>query len=654
MKLFVILLFLAAFNSILLSQADRGKLISKEKKTFEKIEYFEKINYPGDVNIDITYYKLELNIDDVNRIVSGKTTIEALCKNRSLDSISLDFRNKMIVDSIVSSGQKTIFSHINDQIFILLNHIYISDEKINVAIYYHGDPSTSEEGYFGFGTHGNNNMIWSLSEPYGAPEWFPCKDTPSDKADSSDVWITCTSVLKAVSNGSLEEVKDNGNGTTTFKWKNHYPIAQYLISIAVTNFAEYRQYFHYSTTDSMPVIHYIFPEHLADVKDQLDKTVPMLHLYSDKYGLYPFIKEKYGHAEYGGEGGMEHQTITSSDTFDAVYIAHELAHQWFGDLVTCKDWQNIWLNEGFATFSEAVYAEYARGQEGYNTSIHDFMVDAKNAIGSIYLQDITSIDEIFDWNKSYAKGAVVLHMLKGIVGDSVFYRILRAYLSDPALAYGTAVVEDFQKIAENIYGSNLDYFFQEWIYGENFPGYSVNWNYSDLQNGFYDVNVKLEQRINNNPTFFTMPVVIKIKTELNDTLITVFNNQQNHNFNILIKGKPHDLVFDPDNLLLKDVSITTGVEGENKSVIFELQQNYPNPFNPSTVISYRLPVISHATLNVYDVLGNEVTTLVNTRQAAGEYKINFTPGDYGLTSGVYFYRLIAGELKQNRKMLYLK
>jgi aminopeptidase N len=390
---------------------------------------------------------------------------------------------------------------------------------------------------------------WTLSEPW-------CETgghVVSDKADSSDVWITCSSNLTGVSNGVLTETLINGDGTKTYKWKNRYPIANYLISIAVSNYAEYKNYFKYTSDgiqDSMLVIHYIYPENLEQFKPQLDKTMQMLEIFSDLFGLYPFIKEKYGHAEFG-RGGMEHQTITSLGFFTDAVIAHELAHQWFGDKITCRNWENIWLNEGFATFCEALYLETASGKDAYNADISSIMDRAKTAKGTIYVQDINTISEIFSGSRSYAKGGVVLHMLRGVLGDSLFFKTLRTYINDPSLAYSTAVTEDFQRAAETVSDSSLEYFFEEWIYGEFYPKYFVDWNYTNEAGNIYRIDVRIEQDENSNPKYFTMPVQLKISTDVKDTIFHILNNKQIQSFSFLVEGKPINFFFDPDNLILR-------------------------------------------------------------------------------------------------------
>ncbi|MCX6151803.1 MAG: M1 family metallopeptidase [Ignavibacteriales bacterium] len=643
----VLFLFLVLFVGVN-AQDIKEHLFKSERAQHQNLFKTQKINYPGDSNFDVTYYKLNLNILYSKRELKGEVTIAGRSVINGLDSISLDLSNYLNVDSVLSKGRKLSFTHNQDNLEINLVTIYNSGNKFSVVVYYHGTPSSTGFGSFEFyDTYNNKEVVWSLSEPYGAKEWWPSKDTPADKADSSDVWITSTNFFRSISNGTLESVIDNGDGTTTYKWKNRYPIANYLISIAMSNYVEIKDYFKYSPTDSMLVVHYIYPEsYNAGNVAALKKTIDMLRIFSEKFGDYPWLDEKYGHAQCGFGGGMEHQTIASVGSFGESLIAHELSHQWFGDKITCKDWENIWLNEGFATYAEGIYTEAKYGRNSYNSYIVSEMDWAKPAVGSIYLQNISTISQIFDPRKSYSKGGLVLHMLRGIVGDSVFFRILKTYASTPSVAYGVAVTEDFQAVAESIYGKSLEYFFGEWIYGENFPEYNASWYYSALGNNLYKIKLTINQTSNSTPTFFTMPIQIKINTPVGDTLITLFNDLQNQTFELQIAGMPNSLSFDPNNWIMKNSNVITETEPGSIPTIFELKQNFPNPFNPTTLIRYSIPSggvqsAFSVQLKIFDILGNEIATLVNEIKPSGNYEIEFNPDNYGLTSGVYLYQLKA-------------
>jgi aminopeptidase N len=551
-KIFTVVLLLI---SLLPAQEKDKPWIKAERERFVKLKELSKVQYPGDSKVDITYYGLKLKITSNPNYLSGSVVIGVKVDTSFISNCFLDLRNNMTVDSVHLNGSSTTYSHINNKINVNLDRTYLQDESYTLEVYYRGVPGYSNFGGFYFGSHNGTPIISTLSESYSGPYWWPCKDTPADKADSSDVWVTVTDNLIPVSNGSLESIASNGDGTHTYYWKNHYSIAEYLISLAITNYYQYNTYYHYSPTDSMIITHFVYPESFNSVKPYLDETDNMIEVFSNRYGQYPFIQEKYGHAEFDWGGAMEHQTCTSMGFWGTWVVAHELSHQWYGDMITCKDWHHIWLNEGFATYSEAVYVEAISGKAAYDSYISSEMNSAKNAQGTIWVQDITNEWEIFNGARSYSKGGCVLHMLRGIVGDSTFFNIMRAYSNDPELKYGVATTEDFQAVAENVSGLDLNYFFHEWIYGENYPQYTIGWNKYLISGDIYQINLNIIQPLNTNPSFFTMPVQIKVNTALGDTIVILFNNAQNQNFHFNVIGNPISITFDPGNWILKDLQL---------------------------------------------------------------------------------------------------
>jgi len=239
----------------------------------------------------------------------------------------------MYADSVYEGTNKISFTHASGQITAELTTAMSLGERRGIRIYYRGLPTPTGFGSFGYATSGAP-FIWTLSEPYGAKDWWPCKNSPDDKADSADINITTTAGLKAVSNGKLTGITPNNNGTETHHWKTRYPISSYLVAVTISDFALYTNYYKYSAADSMNVDHYLPAAIINQYKIQLDKTPDMLSVFSAKYGEYPFIKEKYGHVLFGKGGGMEHQTISSIGGFLDYLLAHELSHQWFGDKIT--------------------------------------------------------------------------------------------------------------------------------------------------------------------------------------------------------------------------------------------------------------------------------------------------------------------------------
>ncbi|MDP1676570.1 MAG: M1 family aminopeptidase [Bacteroidota bacterium] len=597
---------------------------------------------------DVTYYKLELDITAPPNYLKGIVTAAGKCLQNNSQVLTLDLTNTMRVDSVLVDGAKNTFVQKSSSFEITLNRAYQSGEMLSVIIYYQGTPIISGLGSFSFADHNGVPWIYSLSEPYGARDWWPCKDSPSDKADSADIIVTCDSIYKVGSQGILVSVVNNGSGRATHHWKERYPIASYLISIAVTNYVQFSNWFRYSPTDSMEVLNYVLPEHYTDALQSLPKVIDMLSIFSDAFGLYPFINEKYGHAEFTGGGGMEHQTMTSLGTFNEDVVAHELAHQWFGDMITCRSWSDLWLNEGFAEYSTGIYREKKQGAASYWEYMTPILQNATFAVGMTGLPDTTNPGKLFNFSLIYAKGASVLHMLRHVLGDSVFFQAIRSYANDPKLKYSTAVTADFQSICETVSQKDLDYFFQEWIYGENAPTYQYSWNWNDAGDSS-SLSIQLKQPAGRaNPVFFTMPLDFRIKSAERDTVVTLFNNALEQTFTIKFRTKPLFVQLDPDNWVLKKV--ISGEDGLPTDYL--LEQNYPNPFNSGTTITYLLPQRENVTLKIYDLLGREVTTLVDERQDGGLYEYRWT-SQY-VSSGVYFYRLIAGDVQIQKKMVVIR
>ncbi|GAB4037972.1 M1 family aminopeptidase [Spirosoma jeollabukense] len=600
-----------------------------------KVRYFGRLAtnpkarmaYPGDATIDVTYYGLDLRLTHTPNSLRGAATITLKSITPGLTSFFLDLNSTtattgegLHVDSVKVGNQKVTFQHAQNKLTITLPQSLSNGQSLTLTVFYQGVPNSSAQGSFRFGRHENNAepAIWSLSEPYGAPDWFPCKDTPADKADSSAVRITAPARFVSVSNGKLVSTTDNPDGTRTYSWKNSYPIAQYLISIAMSNYEQFDTPFTYGT-QTMPVTHYIYPEILPQVHSNLSLTPTMLSLFSDRFGPYPFLREKYGHAQFGEGGGMEHQTISSMvvGALTPTTIAHELAHQWFGDKITCRDWQNIWLNEGFASYAEAIYIESVRDQSGYQSYMSNFMSSARNALGSVYVQDISNFSNIFNPSRSYAKGATVLHMLRGIVGDSTFFRILKTYAATPALAYQSAVTEDFQAVAQQVSGKDLAYFFKQWIYGEGYPTYKAT-----LSGGTSTstVTVRLEQRnaTASNPSSFTMPVQIKVQSAAGDTTVTVFNDRADQTFSLPTKGAVTSVVVDPNNWILKTTESTPIITAISEPPPGELRA-YPNPTTETLTVDFTQTQAGPVTVSLTNLLGQRVRTSSESNLRPGTY-----------------------------------
>lgn len=597
---------------------------------------------------DVTYYRLDIQVTTSPNYIAGKVTIVGTCSTNNVPTLTLDLSSPLRIDSVLVANTKCSFIQHANSFDITLDRFYNSGETITLDIFYQGLPVATGLGSFVFGSHAGVPWVYSLSEPYGAKDWWPCKDTPSDKADSADIVVTCDSLFRVASEGKLVSINNNGNGTSTYHWSERYPIASYLISIALTNFVQFSNWFRYTDTDSMEILNYVLPEHYTAALVSLPKTVDMLKIFSTLFGLYPFIKEKYGHAEFGRGGAMEHQTMTSTTTFAEYTIAHELAHQWFGDMITCGSWSDLWLNEGFAQYSTGLYIEQEYGIDSYRAYMDSQLGPAKLTKGIVGDPDTTNVYNLFNSNLVYAKGATVLHMLRHVVGDSLFFDILYQYANDSTLRYSTGSTNDFRSICNRVSGQNLDYFFQEWVYGKGYPIYTYTWNWKALSDSSY-ILLNIEQsNTADNSNFFKMPIDVQISSARGDTIVRILNDRANENFVIRYDEKPSAIILDPDDWILK-ISFP---KSDERTTEFVLEQNFPNPFNSSTNINYRIGRRSKVTLRIFDVLGREVATLVDGIQSPGMYESSWLPS--GLSSGIYFYQLVTETSVLKRKMVFLK
>ena len=609
----------------------------------------------ADPRIDVVHYALDLRLHTTPPLLTGRVTVTARSLVDTLADMLLDLSAPMTVDSAFSppAGAEAEVVRFPAGISVRLDRQYARGEEVRCTIFYHGVPQPTGFGSFIMSSSNGWPWVWSLSQPYGARDWWPCKDHPLDKADSVDLMITCPSGLRVGSNGLLRSVTDNGDGTETHHWAERYPVATYLVSIAVGNFAAFSDWYRFGPTDSMEILNYVLPEHLEGARAELGRTPAMLGVFREIFGEYPFIAEKYGHAEFGAGGAMEHQTMTSTTTFAENTIAHELAHQWFGDLITCARWSDLWMNEGFATYAEALYRERMYGVEEYRAHIALRMSSALDSPGTLVLEDTSSVSTMFLFSRVYAKGASVLHMLRHVLGDSTFFRVLRSYTGDPLFRFGTVTTDQFRDLCEEVSGRSLETFFRQWVYGEGYPRYAFDWATASAAQG-YETSLRIVQSTPSaNPSLFVMPLDIRLSGSGWDTTVVVFNDITDQEFLIPTTGRPERVEIDPDGWVLKEVSPAGG----GLPVAYAVSQNFPNPFNSGTSILVRAPRRGPATLAVYDRLGREIRLVLDGVLEAGEHTVRWEGDDTNgrtVASGVYLYRLRAGGTSHTGTMLLLR
>lgn len=496
---------------------------------------------------DIQYCRMHWTVNPDIRYITGEV-MTVFSPFQSLSTLEFDFSQALTMNNVLYHGQSIPVTRVGDVVTVHFPSTLPAHVRDSLTFMYQGVPTSTGFGSFEVKAHDTGNALWTLSEPYGAMEWWPCKQSLNDKIDSIDVFITCPEGQRASSNGLLVS-ETTTNGQTTAHWKHRYPIAAYLVCMAVSNYSVFSMqapYQGHSTT----ILNYVYPEFLSNAQAGVADNVKHLQLYDELFELYPFQNEKYGHTQFGWGGGMEHQTMTFVGGFSFELLAHELAHHWFGDKITCGSWRDIWLNEGFATYCSGLCYEHLRPASEWYAFKKSRITAATDAPdGSVYVDDTTSVSRIFSGRLSYAKGAMVLHMLRWVMGDDAFFAGLKSYLSDPALAYKYAHTTDLQAHLEAASGMNLNEFFADWVYGQGYPSYTLEWD----QTGSGPVHILLHQNQSHpSVSFFEMPVPVRFYQSNGQTLDVTLNHQTNdENFTVPGNGVPLDsVVFDPDLWLI--------------------------------------------------------------------------------------------------------
>ncbi len=558
-------------------------------------------------NYDLKYHRLEFTVNPAQAFITGTVTSHFVAKE-NLNTVTFELVDNMIVSQVMQRGTPLSFTQNNDdEIVITLPQMQAQGVLDSLSVSYSGNPVSSGFGSFETDTHNGDPVMWTLSEPFGAKAWWPCKQDLNDKIDMIDVYITTprfnpsNEEYIAVANGLEISQTINGSNKTTH-YRHQYPIPAYLIAIAVTN---YTVYSHTVDNNGNPfeIVNYIYPEDLSYAQSRTPVTVDIMNLFADLFEPYPYANEKYGHAQFGWGGGMEHTTVSFMGSLSRGLIAHELGHQWFGDKVTCGSWQDIWLNEGFATYLSGLVIEDFDGPSDFRSWRQDKINSITDSPdGSVYVpaQDTTSVNRIFSSRLSYNKGSMVLHMLRKKLGDAVFFQGLKDYLADPTLSYGYAKTPDLIRNMEAAAGGeDLSEFFNDWIYGEGYPRYTIRWNQAGGQS---NINVVISQtQSHSSVSFFEAPVPLRINGTQGETLDIVLDNTTNNQaFQPAVGFMVQNVQFDPDyHLISRSNNVVLGTEDFTLDQQFIL---YPNP--TSGIVNLEKPAsINVQNINIYNTLG---------------------------------------------------
>ena len=569
--LVIFFFFPSIFFSQTFSNQDFNDLILNESKGFSKFKNSNK-GTPQASNYDLKFARLEWEVNPEIYFIKGKITFHFIPLVTNFNDIYFDCSNALTIDSVVYNSNILSFNQLSGNVLqIALPATLPVNTLDSITIFYQGAPVVSPNGFGSFeqGSHNNDSIIWTLSEPYGALDWWPCKQDLTDKIDSISVLITTPSQYRAASHGLLVAETVVGSNTT-YHWKHNYPIAAYLVSLTVTNFSVYVDTVTLST-GLLPVVNYVFPEDSLSWASATPSIEPIFQLFDTLFGAYPFMNEKYGHAQYARGGGMEHQTMSSMNNVSFSLMAHELAHQWFGDKVTCGSWEEIWLNEGFATYLTGLAHKYVAPSYwwAWRQQTLDNIVSLPD--GSVFNTDTSDVNRTFSGRLTYRKGAYLLRMLEWKLGENNFFQGVRNYLDDPNLAYNYAKTSDLKTHLETVSGQNLTEFFNDWYFGEGHPSYQINWNQTGNSVAF---NVNQTQS-HPSVSFFEMPIPIYVKGQGQDTTFVFEHQFSGQQFTASVPFTIDSVFFDPELWLISSNTLITSIDKIEQ--ISPKVTVYPNP-----------------------------------------------------------------------------
>jgi len=591
------------FNHLLFAQSE---FVNHEKRSYNPLSTSSNENRYSLKTIDqlnsydVKFYKLDLSVSKSSTEIQGSGMVYAEVQNSPIDTFvielidSLTEETFMMVDSVIVNGQVRSFTHTNHLIKVPINPPLSVGSFITAEIYYYGNgQSSAVSGYNGIsnGTAFNSSVTYTYSEPFWSRIWWPCKQMLGDKSDSIHISITTESDCKAGSIGLLKSIVPLPGNKVRYEWKSNYPIDYYLVSFAV---GEYIEHITYSaieeSNDSVLIQSYLFQDspYLPMNLVAIEKTKDYMQIFNNLFGSYPFKNEKYGYClTPNAWGAMEHQTMTTSgyqalDTTAALiagyyyfwYSAHELGHSWFGDNVTCATWQDIWINEGFATYAEYLALQYIESQNRADY----WMSDAHNKIlsepgGSVYIPDEYRNDEdrIFDYRLSYKKGAAIVHMIRyELENDSLFFLTLKNFQN--TFKHSVATGLDFKNVLEVTTGQDFTEFFDQWYFGEGYPIYNISWT---QQNDTLKIHSVQTTSTSITP-LFKMPLEIKMYFAEGDTTVKIYQNSNEQFFEINFSPLVTSVSVDPNNWVInKSTVIHTGIENyEFKIESFYLSKSF--------------------------------------------------------------------------------
>lgn len=501
--------------------------------------------------LDATHYRIRLEIREAGEEIEAETEITFAADADAAGELPLDF-GTLNVDAVTVDGSAAVYKQGGGKLFVALPRAYGRGESFRVAVRYHGRPS---DGLYFKRNKFGDRTVFADNWPDRARHWFPSIDHPYDKA-KVEFFVTAPARYDVVANGRLVETTTRPDGTRLTHWREDVPVPVYCMVFGATEFSVIDA----GGLGGTRVLHYLYPKDRERGLVDHGRALRMLEFYTGLVGPYPYEKlalvqssTRFGGMENASTIFFDENAYDGSGRLEGT-VAHEIAHQWFGDSVTAADWHHIWLSEGFATYFGALFFERADGRDKFVRIMLNekgrYMADAESAARPVHDPEVKDLFKLLNRN-SYQKGAWVLHMLRRVVGDEKFF----AGVADYYRTYrdSNALTEDFRRVMERHAGRPLDWFFRQWIYEPGFPAYDAAWSWDEPSK-----RLRLRVRQTQRGAPFRAPLDVEFRdgdaaaTPRRET-IEVSGREQTFDFKL--ERRPAAVALDPDEWVLKTLTL---------------------------------------------------------------------------------------------------
>jgi aminopeptidase N len=524
---------------------------------------------------DALHYLIKITLDLDRKTFEGATTVTVASLREGLATCVLDAEEFTVTSVLSQDGQPLKFDQTAGELAVHLPRPCKFGEELSVTCFYHGqDPKTGLR--FMAESADNPQLVFSDSFPENVHHWFPCFDYPNDKV-TDEIVATVKSGLKVAANGRLVSViPDKAAGTVTYHWSQDLPHSTYLIFLAAAPYVVVRDSYR-----TLPVNYWVYPRDEAKVRPTYGQTPKMIEFFNRVFG-YDYPWQKYDQVSVPSGGGAESTSATAmthrimvdergEPDFPAIgIVSHELAHQWWGDLITLRSWAHTWLNESFATYSDYLYHRYEKGDDEGAVDLLGKLNAYLGEARTRYIRPIVSDrydkpGDMFD-SHTYPKGARVLHMLRSLVGDEPFFKTLSYFLH--RYAFDAVDTADFIRSVKTVTGRNLDWFFDQWLFQPGHPVFEVKSEW-DAAGKVIRLKVAQVQDFSKGVPVFRVPVSIKLVAPGKTDIRKVWIKEREETFEFPLEAKPLLVRFDEDNILIKEVSFPK----ERDELLYQLKHD---------------------------------------------------------------------------------